>query len=63
MKTDFILNRLKEGYTWPGIIGVVTAFGVAISPEMKEAIIGAGVSLASLVAIFTKEKGSPDSKK
>jgi len=57
MKTlTWITDRLKERSTWIGLSGIVTAAGVAISPELLEAIISMGIAAASLIAIITKDK-------
>lgn len=53
---DYIVARLQERSTWLGLIGLVSAFGLALSPEAAEAIITAGVGVAGAVAVFTKDK-------
>lgn len=55
---SWLLGRLKEKSTWAGVLTVVTAAGVAIKPELKEAIISTGVSVAGLAAILLKDKDS-----
>lgn len=57
---NYLLNRLKEASTWRGLVGIATAAGVAIEPEQMEAIIAAGLALAGLVAVFTKDTGAKD---
>ena len=52
---EFVVSRLKERSTWLGLIGIVTAAGVSISPEQTEAIALAGVAIAGVVAVFTKD--------
>lgn len=52
----FIVDRLKERSTWLGIIGIVTAAGLMLSPEQQEAISAAGVAIAGLLAAFTADK-------
>lgn len=51
-----IMERLREASTWRGLIMLVTAFGVTVSPALSSAIVAAGVSLVSLIEIFRKEK-------
>jgi|TARA_B100001971_G_C17919665_1_gene397084 hypothetical protein len=51
----YFLSRLKERSTWLGMISIVTALGVSLSSEQSEAIIAAGISVAGLVAVFTKD--------
>lgn len=54
---QYILARLKEASTWRGIVAVVAACGVAISPELSDAIVGAGLGLMGILGAFF-----PDSK-
>jgi len=53
---DFIIQRAKERSTWLGITGFLTAIGVALDPSQAEAVAAAGVAIAGLVAVFTKDK-------
>jgi len=53
----FFLRRLKEPSTWRGIIALLTAFGLTLSPDQKEAIIALGLASIGAVGAFT-----PDSK-
>lgn len=59
---DYIVNRLKERSTWAGLVCLLTTFGLGFAPEQRDAIIGAGVALAGLAAVFLKDKGAPDAK-
>lgn len=52
---NYIFDKLSENSTWRGLIGVAAALGVAISPEMAEGIIAAGVGLIGLINIIRKE--------
>jgi len=52
----YITSRLKERSTWIGLISFVTALGVSLSPEQSQAIVSAGVALASVVAVFSTDK-------
>jgi hypothetical protein len=47
-------DRLKEPSTWRGIILVLAAVGVKLSPELADAIIASGISLAGVIAILTR---------
>lgn len=51
-----LLARLKEQTTWKGIITLVSALGVTISPEQTVAIATFGVSLVGLVQVLWPEK-------
>lgn len=51
-----IIEYLTQKSTWRGIITVVTAFGVFLSPEQSEAIIVLGVAAFGAVDVFRNEK-------
>lgn len=53
---DLIIRKLGEKTTWIGIVGLVTAAGVAISPELSDAIANVGLAIASLALVWFKEK-------
>ena len=54
---DYLIEKLKEPSTWKGLVWLVTAFGVALSPDEKEAIAALGMALAGLIGVFV-EKGN-----
>lgn len=54
---DYIINRLHEASTWRGILAMLTAAGVALSPEQVNAIVACGLALIGMVGAFV-----PDSK-
>lgn len=56
--TRYILARSRERSTWIGIVSISTAAGIALTPEQAEAMISAGMALAGLVAVFSKDTGS-----
>ena len=56
--TRYILSRSRERSTWIGMITVLTATGMALTSEQTEAIASAGMAMAGLVAVFTKDPGS-----
>lgn len=53
----YVVNRAKEASTWRGVIMLLTAVGLKITPEMADAIISVGIAVAGLVGILL-----PDSK-
>lgn len=59
---EYVIKRLKEPTTWQGLIALVTAFGVALSPELAEGIVSLGVTIFAVVSIVLKERGSDDAK-
>lgn len=52
---NFLLERLQEPSTWRGLIWLITAFGFALDPDQREAIVTTGMSLVGLIGVFTSE--------
>ena len=52
----YILNRLTERSTWLGVIALATACGAAIEAAIAEQIIAAGMAVAGLIGVVTKDK-------
>jgi hypothetical protein len=53
---SYIYARLSEPSTWRGIIALVTAAGVALSPDRVDKIVAAGLALIGLIGAFTPDK-------
>lgn len=53
---QYIIDRLKEASTWRGLVALVTAFGVTITPEQGEQIIALGLAIIGTIAVFFKDK-------
>lgn len=53
----YFVEKLKEPSTWKGVIWIVTAFGLVLEPDQKEAIAAFGMTLAGLIGVFV-EKGN-----
>lgn len=53
MKT--ILERLAQESTWRGIITVIGAFGVAVSPELANHIIAGALAIVGIINIAKKD--------
>lgn len=53
---DFILARGKESSTWRGIVALLTAAGIALSPEQGEAIVALGLAVIGAIGVFTADK-------
>lgn len=51
----WFLDRARERSTWLGITGCLASAGVAIAPELGDAIAGLGVACAGLIAMLTKD--------
>ena len=52
----YILNRLTERSTWLGVIVLATACGATIEAAIAEQIIAAGMAVAGLIGVVTKDK-------
>ena len=52
---NWLVDRIKEKTTWYGIVALVSAVGVTISPDLKEAIATAGIAIAGVIAAITAE--------
>lgn len=48
----WIKQRLHERSTWKGVVWIITACGIAVTPEQTEAIITAGLALAGVLDVF-----------
>jgi hypothetical protein len=49
----YIAARLRERSTWLGLVSLATALGIVLTPEMSEAVIAAGMSVAGLLSVVT----------
>jgi len=47
--------RLGEASTWRGLVGLLTAAGVSISPHMAVIIIAGGMGLAGFIGVVTAD--------
>ncbi len=50
---QYLAARLAERSTYMGLIGLLSVFGISIAPDYQESIISGGISLASLIGVFT----------
>ena len=49
---NFIRDRLDERSTWVGIVGILSALGIAFTPDQVELIVAAGLAVWGLVEAF-----------
>ena len=59
---NWLIARLKEGSTWRGIVWLLTVAGISLKPDQVEAIIAAGMALAGLLGVFTRDLSANDSQ-
>lgn len=53
---DWLLARFVERSTWVGLTGLLSAVGIALSPEQTAEIATAGVAVAGAIAALTRDK-------
>ena len=54
-----VIDYLKYPSTWKGIIGLATAFGVAISPDLAEKLIAFGMAGVGFIQVFIDDNTKP----
>lgn len=52
---NYVLNRLAERSTWQGLVALLGAFGIAVRPDLTEAVITFGLAAAGLVNVLWPE--------
>lgn len=52
----YLLNRLKEASTWRGLVLVITALGVQLTPDQLSAIVATGLAVSGLIGAFFPDK-------
>ncbi|MCA9233286.1 MAG: hypothetical protein KDA57_21760 [Planctomycetales bacterium] len=53
---DWILDVLSKASTWKGIVGLATAGGIVISPELATQVIAAGMAIVGAINLIREEK-------
>jgi hypothetical protein len=51
---QWFLERLNEPSTWRGLVALIAAAGITLSPEQAAAITAAGLAAIGLVNVFRK---------
>jgi hypothetical protein len=54
-----VLNYLSFASTWKGLIGILTAAGVAIAPEVGEKAIALGLAAIGFIQVFIDDQVKP----
>ena len=52
----FFLDRFKEPSTWRGLVMLATGFGVALTPEQADAVVGVGIAVVGLIGVLTADQ-------
>lgn len=53
---QYILARLKEASTWRGLVGCITASGIALNPDQVQLILTVGMLIGGVIGIFFPDK-------
>jgi len=53
---NYILARAKEPSSWRGLFLLLTAIGIPVAPQLADAIITVGLSLAGLIGVVAPDK-------
>jgi len=59
----YILKRLTERSTWLGLIALATACGAVVEQELAEQVMAAGMALAGLVGVLTRDRKVEEEEK
>ena len=52
---DYLLERAQEPSTWRGAVLLATAGGANFAPDLANAIVTAGIGVAGLLGVITKD--------
>lgn len=50
---SYIKERLGEASTWRGVVALLTAVGVTLSPEQTNAVVSVGLAFMGALGVFT----------
>jgi len=51
---QYVLDRLQEKSTWLGLIGLLGAIGVVVTPDQAQTVAAGGAALAGAVLAATR---------
>jgi hypothetical protein len=54
-KKKAVLESLKQPSSWRGLIWILSALGVALSPEMSNGIMAVGAAVAGVVGVAVSD--------
>lgn len=63
VNTNYFMQRLSEPSTWRGFLAVLTACGIAFSPDQADKIVAGGLALIGLVGAFSPDKKGDENVK
>lgn len=55
---ETLLNYLTQESTWTGLLAIITAFGVAMKPELTQAIVTCALGVFGLIKVIVNERAT-----
>jgi len=53
---EYLKERLSEASTWRGIVALIAATGITLSPEQSATIVAAGLAVIGMIGALTSDK-------
>ena len=53
---QWLIERMREGSTWRGLVLLITAAGLHITPDQAQLIITIGLGIAGSIGLVSPEK-------
>ena len=57
---ETLLNYLTQESTWTGLLAIITAFGVAMKPELTQAIVTCALGVFGLIKVIVNERATKE---
>lgn len=52
---SYLMKRLSEPSSWRGLVAILTAAGVALTPSQANAVIALGLAVIGAIGAFTPD--------
>lgn len=56
MFSNRILPQFRQASTWRGLVYLLTAVGLSLTPEQMDGIVTAGLAIAGLIGVFLPDE-------
>ena len=53
---EYLKERLSEASTWRGLVALISAMGITLSPDQSAAIVAAGLAIIGMIGALTSDK-------
>lgn len=57
---ETLLNYATQESTWTGLLAIITAFGVAMKPELTQAIVTCALGVFGLIKVIVNERATKE---